>query len=206
MSKIAMVPGLSLRRSMICFPGFAISSPTLSITAPICVTLSPNSASGPSRLSNAPPTRPDFNSSHGDGSSNEPSLGSIETAAWPRISRLRSPAPKPGFTSPPCSCSSGDCPANSATYTIKIRTLSAAVHAQMRLHAEIPLVSFLRLVHLGVARLFGILGRRRRIDDRSIDNRAGGHLQPLQEESPQHSGQSALDADLPARRRFTRPQ
>src|SRR5438270_1413659 len=100
-----------------------LSSPTVSIMAPICVTLSPNSASGPSRLSNAPPTRPDFNFSHGDGSSNEPSLGSIETAAWPRISRLRSPAPKPGFTSPPCSCSSGDCPANSATYTIKIRTL-----------------------------------------------------------------------------------
>ena len=32
-------------------------------------------------------------------------LGSIETAAWPRISRLRSPVPKSGFTSPPCSCS-----------------------------------------------------------------------------------------------------
>src|SRR5436853_5067850 len=123
MSKIAMVPGLSSRRSMIWFPGCAISSPTVPITAPICVTLSPNWASGPSRLSNAPPTQPDFNFSHGDGSSNEPSLGSIETAAWPRISRLRSPAPKPGFTSPPCSCSSGDCPANSATYTIKIRTL-----------------------------------------------------------------------------------
>jgi hypothetical protein len=46
--------------------------------------------SGPSRLSNAPLTRPDFNFSHGDGSSNERSLGSIETAAWPRISRLRS--------------------------------------------------------------------------------------------------------------------
>jgi putative transposase len=28
-------------------------------------------------------------------SSNEPSLGSIETAAWQRISRLRSLAPKP---------------------------------------------------------------------------------------------------------------
>ena len=48
---------------------------------PICVTRLPNSASGPSRLSNAPLTRPDFNCCHGDGSSNEPSLGSIETAA-----------------------------------------------------------------------------------------------------------------------------
>jgi hypothetical protein len=56
-----------------------------STTAPICVTPSPNSASGLSRLSNAPLTRPDFNCCHGDGSSNERSLGSIETAVWPRI-------------------------------------------------------------------------------------------------------------------------
>jgi hypothetical protein len=41
----------------------------------------PNSASGPSRLSNAPLTRLDFNCCHGDGSSNEPSLGSTEIAA-----------------------------------------------------------------------------------------------------------------------------
>src|SRR5271155_2076199 len=59
----------------------------------------------------------------GDGWSNELWLGSIETAVWPKISRLRSPAPKPGFTSPPRSCSLGDCP-RSTTYTIKIRTLS----------------------------------------------------------------------------------
>ena len=37
--------------------------------------------------------------------SNEPSLGSIETAAWQRISRLRVRTPKPGFTSPPCNSS-----------------------------------------------------------------------------------------------------
>jgi IS5 family transposase len=41
--------------------------------------------------------------------------------------------------------------------------LGAAVHPQMRLHAEIPLVALLGLVHLGVACLVGILGRRRRI-------------------------------------------
>ena len=35
---------------------------------------------GPSKSSNAPLTRQAFNCSHGDGSSNEPSLGSIETA------------------------------------------------------------------------------------------------------------------------------
>jgi hypothetical protein len=37
--------------------------------------------------------------------------------------RLRCiPPPKPGFTSPPCSCSLGDCPARSTIYEIKIRT------------------------------------------------------------------------------------
>ena len=107
-SKIAMGQCWLSRPSTSCFPGCAIGSLTASITAPTCVTPSPNSATGPSRSSNAPPTRPAFNCSHGDGSSNEPSPGSIETAAWPRISRLRSPAPKPGFTSPPCSCSLGD--------------------------------------------------------------------------------------------------
>ena len=34
-------------------------------------------------------------------------------------------------------------------------------------------------MHLGIARLVGILGRRRRTDDCRIDNRAGGHLQSL---------------------------
>ena len=50
------------------------------------------------------------------------------TFAWfnRKISRLRSPAPKPGFTSPPCSCSLGDFPARRTTYAIKIRTLRTA--------------------------------------------------------------------------------
>jgi hypothetical protein len=39
----------------------------------------------------------------------------------------------------------------------------------MRVHAEIPLASLLRLVHLGSRALSGILSRRRRIYDRRID-------------------------------------
>jgi hypothetical protein len=35
----------------------------------------------------------------------------------------------------------------------------------MRLHPEIPLVALLGLMHLGIARLVGIFGGRRRIDD-----------------------------------------
>src|SRR5207248_3314861 len=91
-----------------CFPGCAISSPTESTTAPTCARPSPNSATGPLRSSSAPPTRPAFSCCHGDGLSNEPSLGSIVTAAWPKISRQQSPAPKPGSTSLPCNCSLGD--------------------------------------------------------------------------------------------------
>src|SRR5271155_4080106 len=119
-----MVPGLSSRPSTSCFPGCAISSPTALTLAPTCATPSLNSATGPSRSSNAPLTRLDFNCSHGDGSSNEPLLGSIETAAWQRTSRLRSRALRPGFTSPPCSYSLGDWLRNNTTYEIKIRTLS----------------------------------------------------------------------------------
>ena len=64
-----------------------------------------NSATGPSRSSNAPLMLPAFSCCRDAGLSNEPSLGSIEIAAWQRISRRRSPAPKRGFTSPQCSCS-----------------------------------------------------------------------------------------------------
>src|SRR5580693_580080 len=88
MSKIAMVPCWSSRRSTSCFLGCAISSPTASTTAPTCVTPSPNSVTGPLRSSSAPLTLPAFNCCPAAGWSNEPSPGSIETAVWPRISRL----------------------------------------------------------------------------------------------------------------------
>ena len=56
----------------------------------------------------------------------------------------------------------------------------------MRLHAEIPLVALLGLVHLGIARLLGVLGRRGRADDRRIDDRAGGHPQSRRRQMPLH--------------------
>ena len=59
----------------------------------------------------------------------------------------------------------------------------------MRLHAEIPLVALFRLVHLGIARLVRVFGRSRRTDDGRIDDRAGGHLQPLGGEMPLHLGE-----------------
>ena len=62
--------------------------------------------------------------------------------------------------------------------------LDAAVDAQMRLHAELPLIALLRLMHLGITGLVGNLGRERRGDDRRIDNCAGGHLQSLRRQVP----------------------
>src|SRR5437868_8160493 len=132
MSKIAMGPCWSLRPSTSCFPGYAISSQTVSTTAPTCVTLSPNSASGPSRSSNAPLTLLAFNCCRAAGSSNEPWPGSIETAAWQRISKRRLRAPRRGSTSPLYSSSSGDWLDPYAMYLwynttipIKIQTLRA---------------------------------------------------------------------------------
>src|SRR5215469_6521743 len=61
----------------------------------------------------------------------------------------------------------------------RVDQLAAAVDPEMSLHPKVPLVALLGLMHLGIARLVGILGRRWRIDNGRIDNRAGGHLQPL---------------------------
>ena len=76
--------------------------------APICVMPSPGSVTGPSRLSNGLLMRLASSCCRADGLSNEPSLGSIVTAAWQRISRRRLRAPKRGSTSPLCNCSSED--------------------------------------------------------------------------------------------------
>ena len=53
------------------------------------------------------------------------------------------------------------------------------IHADVRLHPEVPLVALLGLVHIGVARLVLVLGRTGRGDDGRIDDRAGAHQQPL---------------------------
>src|SRR3954470_573381 len=48
------------------------------------------------------------------------------------------------------------------------------IHSDVRLHPEVPLVSFLRLMHLRIALLLLILGRGRRVDNGRIDDRARG--------------------------------
>lgn len=52
------------------------------------------------------------------------------------------------------------------------------VDADMSLHAEMPVVAFLRRMHLGVAGLGLVLGRRRRSDKGRIDDGALAQDQP----------------------------
>src|SRR6516164_848364 len=134
-----MGPSSSSRPSISCFPGCDISSPIVFTTAPTCVTPSRNSLTGQSRSASAP--LPASNCCRAAGSSNDPSPGSIGTAAWQRSSRLRSRAPKPGFTSPPRSCSLGDCPAHNTTSTIKIRTLTAEDYPDLNADGAISTVA-----------------------------------------------------------------
>src|SRR6266705_2713135 len=57
--------------------------------------------------------------------------------------------------------------------------LGLAIHAEVGLHPEVPLVTLLRLLHLRVPLAFLILGRTGRVDDCGIDDGTGGDLQAL---------------------------
>jgi hypothetical protein len=57
--------------------------------------------------------------------------------------------------------------------------LGLAIHPNMDLHAKMPLVPLLGLMHLGIPLLLAILRRTRRADDRGVDNGASAYLQPL---------------------------
>ena len=60
----------------------------------------------------------------------------------------------------------------------RVNDLGFAVHAHMRLHAEIPLLPFAGLVHLRIAPARRILSRRRCRDNRRVHDRARGYLDP----------------------------
>ena len=48
------------------------------------------------------------------------------------------------------------------------------IHADVHLHPEIPLISFLRLMHFGITILVLVLGRGSRVNNRRIHYRARG--------------------------------
>ncbi len=56
--------------------------------------------------------------------------------------------------------------------------LRPAVHADMRLHAEVPLVALLGLMHFGIALFLLIFCRTGRTDDGGIDDGRPADLQP----------------------------
>jgi len=74
----------------------------------------------------------------------------------------------------------------------RVNQLDAAVHTDVRLHVEVPLVPFLRLMHLGVALLVLILGRGRRHDNVVIDDRASAQLHPLDLQASIDRGRDCL--------------
>ncbi len=57
-----------------------------------------------------------------------------------------------------------------------VRQPRLAVHCDVQLHPEVPLLALAGLVHLGVACLVGILRRAGRTDDGGVHDRAGAHL------------------------------
>lgn len=61
----------------------------------------------------------------------------------------------------------------------RVDQLCLAIHADVGLHAEIPLIALLGLAHLWIALPILVLGRGRRVDDRRIDDGAGAHLQAI---------------------------
>jgi hypothetical protein len=54
-----------------------------------------------------------------------------------------------------------------------------AIDPDMGLHAEVPLIPFLRLMHLRISLLRPILRRTGRTDDGRITNGPSAHLQPM---------------------------
>jgi IS5 family transposase len=61
------------------------------------------------------------------------------------------------------------------------------IHAAVATPANVADSTVLpELLHLGIACLVGIFGRRRRIDDCRIDDRASGHFQSLRRQMPLH--------------------
>jgi hypothetical protein len=60
-----------------------------------------------------------------------------------------------------------------------VRQAALAVHADVQLHAEVPLLALAGLVHFGIALAAGVLGRAGCRDDRGIDDGARAQLHAL---------------------------
>src|SRR5437899_6970673 len=61
----------------------------------------------------------------------------------------------------------------------RVNQLGLAVHSHMRLHPEVPLLAFPRLMHLGIAFLACVLGRTRSVNDSRVHDRSRAQALPL---------------------------
>ncbi len=71
-------------------------------------------------------------------------------------------------------------------FAVRLVAEERRLAADMNLHADVPLLAFARLLHLGIARLRRILRRAGRSNDRRVDNRARLQQQPLLGEQRLH--------------------
>src|SRR6185437_743471 len=62
-------------------------------------------------------------------------------------------------------------------YRRAVHQAGTTVHADMHLHAEVPLWALAGLVHVGSAGLAGVLRRAWRTDDRGVDDGSRADLQ-----------------------------
>ena len=76
-----------------------------------------------------------------------------------------------------------------------VHQAAVTVHPDVHLHAEVPLLALLALMHLRVAALLLVLGRRRCRDQRGIDDGAPGELHAVGQQQLAHLGEQRR-ADL----------
>jgi hypothetical protein len=74
----------------------------------------------------------------------------------------------------------------------RMHELGLAIRADMRLHAEVPLVALLGLAHLGITLFVFVFGRGRGIDDGGIIDRPRADLQALRLQMLTDRGKQAL--------------
>ena len=73
-----------------------------------------------------------------------------------------------------------------------VRQRALAVHADVQLHAKVPLLGLIAVVHLGITRLVGVVGGAGRSNDGRIDNGGSVDLEAACLQLLAHLGKQGL--------------
>ncbi len=92
----------------------------------------------------------------------------------------------------PFACDVLSRPLDVAKVELSVHQSRVEVGADVRLHAEVPVLALLRLMHLGVARAGAVLGGTGRRDQGGVDHAAALEQQPLAAERGVDGGQDLL--------------